>query len=135
MQNIELLNYLEKSQCKNYLIDLHIVNNQIIGFYKTFYIKYMLEDKEMSYYFPLTFNIVDNKLIITAIFGSVSRNYILPKLDYDLPLELFQVNNHLYKLLGMKLVVNDWKNFINFKPFMSAIEQLDRLKFSFMRIN
>lgn len=66
MTAIDLLYYIENDDLtKGCFIDLHIVNNSVVGFYKTHTIKYMnIKGKEESYLFPTTFEYNNNKTLV-----------------------------------------------------------------------
>ena len=81
MKAMDILNYMENNYYTDYFIDLHIVDNQVVGFYKTHSIKYKnTYNEDISYLFPITFNFINNKIETTITFGSVERNFTIPDL-------------------------------------------------------
>ena len=146
MNALELLNFIETEQsCSKPFEDLHIINNQVIGFYKTFCVGYKdSNDKPKSYLFPTTFELVNNRIRTTMIFGSVERNFKIKNYIHGTGsgtnIITLGVGNHLYKLLAavqynseVDIPSHHAKGFET-KPFMAIIEALDYMNFPFMRI-
>lgn len=146
MNVIELLNFIEENQsCSKPFEDLHIINNQVVGFYKTIYVGYKdSNDKPKSYLFPTTFELVNNRIRTTMIFGSVERNFEIKNhingTESGTNIITLGVGNHLYKLLAavqynseIDVPEHHAKGFAT-KPFMAIIEALDHMKFPFIRI-
>lgn len=142
MNSIDLFNLVEQRICShyNYFEDLHIINNKVVGFYKTKYVRYKdKNDKSISYLFPTTFEIEDDKIKTTIIFGSVERDFEVEDVNgtgFDTYLETFSVGNHLYKLLGLIQYDELSNNYLDYriKPIVCVIESLNAMKFPFMRI-
>lgn len=145
MQSIELLNILEQSFFSGYFIDLHIINDNVVGFYKTKEVKYKnINNEEVSYLFPTTFKTINGCIQTTMVFGSVERNFEAPRLNgtgYGTELITLGVGTHLYKLLaGQQYISSDDEEFVfseyglYIKSFICIIEALDGIGFPFIRI-
>ena len=147
MTNIEILNYIENhwiSDCE-YFVDLHILDNRVVGFYKTQTVAYTNAHGEISFYlFPITFSYRNSKFEISMTFGSVERDFIVPKLPENCTytdetiLTTVGVGNHLYKLLvayqSNEIRNDDYEELINIKSFQCAILGLEQISFQFLRI-
>lgn len=135
----EILNLVESySDC---FIDIHIVDNQVIGFYKTIHTKYKdTFNKDVSYLFPTTFKWEDNYLKTTMVFGSVDRKFQNIKVNgtgFGTELKTKDVYPHYYKLIAAEQVNKEkWEYYgeLNLKAFQVIIEALARIGFPFMRI-
>lgn len=125
-------------------VDLHILNNSVVGFYKTKVVKYKnIKNEETSYLFPTTFRLINNKIETFMTFGSVVRNFEIPNningTEYGTVLQTVSVGNHLYKLLVGRQFIEDEdmgvqiKGF-ELKSFVCIIEALDYVGFPFIRI-
>ncbi len=144
MEAIDMLNYIENEiNFNEYFIDLHIMNNSVVGFYKTRAVKYdNIKGIKESYLFPTTFIFNNEKIETSMVLGSVERNFQIPVLDYSVAFETNLITSgvgyHLYKLLIAKQRLNNTENelfgLINIKAFMSAISDLEDMGFPFMRI-
>lgn len=150
MTPIEFLNKIEKTNQDNgyvCFVDLHIINDSVIGFYKTQIIKYENSNGEkVSYLFPTTFKEINGLIYTTMMIGSVERNFELPKIhhfseNYGTKLQTINVQSHLYKLLAITQYIQlgnddyyDECNGLNIKMLMDSIYQLNNLGFPFMRI-
>ena len=142
MQLVDLLNYIENSVGNEYFTNLHIVNNNVVGFYKTIYVTYEDVNKNTKpYLFPTTFKFVNNRIHTTMVFGSVISNFTVPHningTGYGTKLVTLGVGNHLYKLLTA--IQTDSPNNFNeysfhLKAFMGIILDLESAGFPFMRI-
>lgn len=140
MNLIELLKQVELEIYSDFFIDLHILNDRVVGFYKTRVVKYKNNrNQEMSYLFPTTFRVVNNNLEIVMTLGSVDRHFIVPNningTEFGTELDTLNVQNHLYKLLIAKQLKD--KNdplALDIKSFVCIIEALDNIGFPFMRI-
>jgi hypothetical protein len=120
-------------------VNLQIENDAVVGFYKTRVVKYKnTENEDVSYLFPTTFRVVDNVIKTTMTFGSVERNFILPSNingvesypdSYTMNLKTVGVGNHLYNLL-----IAEMYGFLDTKPFVCIIEDLNNRGFPFIRI-
>jgi hypothetical protein len=144
MTIIEILNYIENYWISEFT-DLHIIDNSVVCFYKTHTIKYTnVNNQIVSYLFPTTFSFRNGKLETSMIFGSVERNFTVPRLKEDCSysdgtiLTTIGVGNHLYKLViayqSNEVKNKDYNELINIKPFQCAILGLDQIGFPFMRI-
>jgi hypothetical protein len=132
MNITELLSVIEGD---DYFMDQHIFNNTVVGFYKTSVVKYKnVKDEDTSYLFPTTFRFIDNKIETIMTFGSVDRNFEIPRnvngTEYGTNLQTVSVGNHLYKLL----IGRQENEYIDTKVFICIIEALDNIGFPFMRI-
>lgn len=143
MKALDILNYIENNPLGNYFIDLHIVDNQVVGFYKTHSIKYKNTYKEdVSYLFPTTFIFTNNTIEIMVTFGSVERNFIAPNIlgeyicrNNNVELVTIPIYPHLYKLLAVKYSSIDKNQDIYFnKELASIISTLEGIGFPFIRI-
>jgi hypothetical protein len=147
MDAIEILNYVENDFLEGNFIDLHILNNTVVGFYKTQFLKYKdIKGNEVSYLFPITFMFNNGKMEISMTFGSVERNFQMPidiecfniGVDVEANLVTIGVGNHLYKLLVLKIGINNTETkefgFLGIKVFIDMIAQLKWIGFPFMRI-
>lgn len=147
MNTIDLFNFIEENKSyefKNF-VDLHIFNNQVVGFYKTRYVLYEDKNKILkSYLFPTTFEILNNTIKTTMIFGSVERNFQVEDIngtDGGTILKTLNVGNHIYKLLVAEQFISEkdkkngfHTNGFHLKNFICIIESLSMMKFPFMRI-
>lgn len=126
-------------------LDLHIIDDTVVGFYKTIEIKYNnIKNEEISYLFPTTFRWLNGKLHTTIVFGSVDRHFIIPSIDhlytkYGMKLSTMNVSNHLYKLLiATQYIENEEdENIVNgfeLKSIVNVISYLNEIGFPFMRI-
>ena len=138
MEAHELLEYIEKHVGTSYLTELRVVNNKVVAFYQTISVKYLNSNGEQTpYLFPVTFSYEGGKIKTTMVFGSVTDNFRVPKVEataYGLTLMAPHVGFHYYKLLIA--VQNDLEGYEGFylKPFMALISELGGLGFPFMRI-
>ncbi len=144
MEAIEILNHIENAY-DEYFIDLHIINNSVVGFYKTHSIKYYnAKGMEESYLFPTTFIFNNGKIETSMVLGSVERNFKIP-VNNEIENGSFNETNlvtsgvgyHLYKLLIAEQRLNHTPHdfgLINIKAFMLVIFGLDQIGFPFMRI-
>ena len=142
MKALDILNYMERSFMADYFIDLHIINNSVVGFYKTHTIK---RRNKQSYLFPITCTFANGKLHTTMTFGSVQRNFVLPQnneiimaQEAGVDLKILTINNHIYKLLTAQqssLLSSDIRHdSINVKAFMAIILGLANIDFPFIRV-
>ncbi len=151
MDAIDILNYIETEvnfdEFIVYFIDLHIMDNSVVGFYKTQSIKYdNIHGEKESYLFPTTFVFNNGKIETSMVLGSVKRNFQIPRNDsinyareVETNLVTSGVGRHVYKLLIAKQRLDDIDNeevdsMINIKSFMHVISGLDDTGFPFMRI-
>lgn len=130
----------------DYFIDLHIVNNKVVSFFKTRVVKYKdTNGNDVSYLFPTTFVFNNGQIQTSMVFGSVARNFKLTRkingtgTDTGTELSTISVESHLYKLLVANQFVTDPEYFphikgVNRKSFICIIEDLERIGFPFMRI-
>lgn len=147
MNSIDLLNFIEEGGLGPFanFTDIHIINNQVVGFYKTKYVLY--EDKNgklKSYLFPTTFEMIGNRIKTTMIFGSVERNFQVEEVNGtgdNTSLKTINVGNHIYKLLvaeqyekALDKKIYNYPIGFRIKPFVAIIESLSHMKFPFMRI-
>ena len=87
--------------------DLSILNDRVVGFYKTKIVKYENPKGTMtSYLFPTTFHFEKDNVIVHMLLGSVKNNFKIPDnsniknaTDYDVVLKIVNVGNHTYKHL------------------------------------
>lgn len=140
MTILELLKFVENID-KNILKDIHIVNDTVVCFYKTIFVKYTNKNNEkISYLFPTTFRYSNNKIHTSMVFGSVERSFQLPNgingVGYGTELKLYSVNNHLYSLFVGENILDTTTEYFHFniKSYMGIIEHLDKMGFPFMRI-
>jgi hypothetical protein len=147
MDTVGLLNAVEEINSffgEGTFVDLHILNNSVVGFYKTKVVKYKnIKNEDTSYLFPTTFRLINNKIETVMTFGSVNRNFEIPKningTEYGTILHTLSVGNHLYKLLVGRQFIEDEdigiqiKGF-ELKSFICIIEALDSIGFPFIRI-
>ena len=142
MKALDILNYMERSFMTDYFVDLHIINNSVVGFYKTHTVK---RRNQQAYLFPITCSFANGKLHTTMTFGSVQRNFILPRNDEiimaqkaGVDLNMLTINNHIYKLLTAQqnsILSSDIRHdSINVKAFMAIILGLANIDFPFIRI-
>ncbi len=144
MEAIDMLNYIENEiNFNEYFIDLHIMNNSVVGFYKTRAVKYdNIKGIKESYLFPTTFIFNNGKIETSMVLGSVEKYFQIPiikyAIDFETNLVTSGVGNHLYKLLIAKQRLDNSKSelggLINTKAFMAAISDLEDMGFPFMRI-
>jgi hypothetical protein len=146
MNTLDLLTAIvELNSCTgNFFIDLHIINNEVVGFYKTRVVTYRSSsDISTSYLFPTTFRLINNRIENTMTFGSVERNFTIPKgingTDFGTTLQLMGVGNHIYKLLvGRQYIEYEDDRFpfevFEIKSYICIIQALDSIDFPFMRI-
>jgi hypothetical protein len=147
MTPIDILNYIEREDMSEVFTDLHIINDTVVGFYKTQHIKYEnMKGEETSYLFPTTFRNVNGLIHTTMVVGSVERNFKIPRIhqfddNYGTKLQTFGIQSHLYKLLSITQYIQlnncdyyDECEGFNIKMLMDSIHQLDRIGFPFMRI-
>lgn len=141
---IEEINSFFSDATNDTFIDLHILNNSVVGFYKTKVIKYKNhKNEDVSYLFPTTFRLINNRIETIMTFGSVDRNFQIPKdingTEYGTILQTVNIGNHLYKLLIGRQFLEDEdvgvqiKGF-ELKSFICIIEALNNIGFPFMRI-
>lgn len=147
MNSIDLLNKIEKNNYDKLFRDLHIINDTVVGFYKTMVIKYKnKKGEEKSYLFPTTFRNVNGLIHTTMVVGSVERNFEIPRLyqfddNHGTKLQTYGIQSHLYKLLAITQYIKsnngdyyDGCDGLNIKMLMDSIYHLDLLGFPFMRI-
>lgn len=147
MTPIDILNYIEREDISEVFTDLHIINDTVVGFYKTQHIKYKnLKGEETSYLFPTTFRDMHGLVHTTMVVGSVERNFEIPKIyqfddNYGTKLQTLGVQSHLYKLLSITQYIQsdnddyyDECDGMNIKMLMDFIYQLNHIGFPFMRI-
>jgi hypothetical protein len=149
MNGIELLEVIEREIdfYDNIFVDLHVINDTVVGFYKTQHMKYKNKNaEETSYLFPTTFRNLNNSIHTTVVVGSVERNFEVPTIyrwsNYATKLEILSVQTHLYKLLAITQHVQpadeDYYEGcigLNIKMIMDSIYQLNEIGFPFMRIS
>ncbi len=141
MTALEMLTLLEEDRTfGGYFVDLHIVNNQVAGFYKTLVVKYKdCKGDDVSYLFPTTFVFRDGKIQISMVLGSVTRDFVLEKKIHGTgdgtELSTVTVSPHLYKLLIANNQKSEETHYLDvLKSFMLIIEDLNRMGFPFIRI-
>lgn len=143
MEAIDILTYIENDFINEHFIDLRIMNNSVVGFYKTHTVKYdNIHGITESYLFPTTFIFNNGKIETSMVLGSVEKYFQIPILQYAIDFETnlvtSGVSNHLHKLLIAKQRLDNSENelgcLINTKAFMAAISELDSMGFPFMRI-
>ena len=146
MTSKEIINYIEESFMSHYFVDLHLSNNDVIGFYKTQSLKYIdKNNQEISYLFPVHFSFHNSLLITRMTFGFVERGFTLPKLKEDCA----YVDGLVFRtepsedLIYNRLVAiqthnikekNRHHEYINIKSFMCSILGLSQIGFPFMKI-
>ncbi len=147
MNVIDLLKKIENENIDALFVDLHIIDETVIGFYKTQIVKYENSNGEKtSYLFPTTFKLIDGLIHTTMIVGSVERSFLTPKIydshqKYGTNLQIIGVQSHLYNLLAITQYIQvdnddyyEQCNGLNIKMLMDCIYQLNQLGFPFMRI-
>ncbi len=134
----EILNHVE---FRREFVDLHIVDRQVTGFYKTHVVKYKnAHNENVSYLFPTSFKWENNKLKTTMVFGSVERTFHIPQningTGHGTELKTVDVYPNYYKLLiAEQINTESWRyDSLDLKPFVCIIEALCQLEFPFMRI-
>jgi hypothetical protein len=136
MKAMEILNYIEEHGQE--FIDLHIIDNQVVGFYKTHTVKYKnAQNNDISYLFPVTITFNNNKIETTMTFGSVERNFIIPNLlgtITGIELITIPIYPHLYNLLSVKQSQKNEMGYIDIKAMQTIIATLEAIDFPFMRI-
>jgi len=103
---MNLAELLSRAQAKGYC-DLSILNDSVVGFYKTHSIKYKNKKGfEESYFFPTTFSLKEDNVITSMLLGCVSKDFQIPyhseienAIRYGVNLKIIDVENHTYKHL------------------------------------
>lgn len=126
-----------------------IIDNNVLGFYKTHYIKYINKKGfEESYLFPVTFTLEKNDTVVSvsAILGYVypdsqisEISYINSGLQEGAILMTESIGNHLYKNLIFKHSMEIVKGrlsarIMSLKVLGNAIYALNEIGFPFMKI-
>jgi len=137
MTALEILHYIEHHG-RDLFINLYIVDNKVVGYYKTKVIKYQdFYDNTCSYLFPVEFIFIDGVIETTMFFGFVDKLFLLPNLNgtkVDTKLILIESSDGLYnKLFAKQSGVCSW-GYINTKSFVCLIESLNYIGFPFMKI-
>ncbi len=128
-------------------IDMSIIDNSVVGFYKTHTVKYIDHSGYVqSYLFPITFTLKDNEVNVTALLGFVNRDfqtYGIPRLKSDLGegaiLTVENIENHLYKNLIFNhsmQISNDILStrIMSLKVLSNTILKLSQIGFPFIKI-
>ena len=143
---MDIQQVLQNAQAHGY-IDLCIINNSVVGFYKTHTVKHINHSGCVeSYLFPITFTLKDDEINVTAVLGSVHKEFrinSIPFLESDLGegaiLTMQNIENHLYENLifrhSMK-ITNDRlsRRIMSLKALANTISNLSRVGFPFIKI-
>ena len=121
---------------------LKVINNKVVGFYKTRYVFYEnYRGEKRSYLFPTTFSLENGKVKTTMVFGSVTDDFCVPNVQgtgEGTELVTASVGFHHYKLLMAIQHELDQPEMgmygFHYKSFAGIIVGLDNLGFPFMRI-
>lgn len=124
---------------------MHIINNTVVGFYKTSVVKYKNHNNEDTpYLFPVSFIVGNSAMQVAITYGSVERNFEVPQNfsynNYRSKLKTVSVGNHLYSLL----VGTDTVSYTDYlereiqttlkELIYCLIPELNEMGFPFMRI-
>ncbi|MDD2267362.1 hypothetical protein [Sulfuricurvum sp.] len=139
-RTLDFLDVLSKECC---FVDLDILEDRGIGYYKTIHIKYKdINGNDISYLFPITFQYINGNLVFTMILGSIEKDFIVPEnvngtykdskhFQGSVELKTSNVSYHSYKLL----VIDGRTNIFDLKSYQCIIEGLNSIGFPFMRIS